>query len=253
MSKLTIKDGSQEGTAKGAGGFIFTETLKGYRFGSIVEFIDGNLSEDEKKRFRLSLERDNATMEDKRNAILSYNIVQSNDTQTQQRAGSYKSMMVSFDIDSGEYKEIVWESEAATEKQKRTSTEPTRTFSRVYCNEKYSNDCAMTGPNGDHSRLSIQQSVGTVNYSTDIVCQFVFPIRTDVSVGDKIDTKIFLASAERTGELDKKFSGDWVVSAVGHTFSVLNQGAHTRVTCVRPGNVQSDRQSSEDFSSKISF
>ncbi|MDC0315359.1 hypothetical protein OAL32_00340 [Synechococcus sp. AH-551-G15] len=248
--KSYVQDGNQDATASGTGGFIYTETLKGIRFGTLVEFIDGELSNSERREFRQSLSGDK-TKEDDRASILSFNVVQNNDSQNQQRSGSYKSKMVSFDIDTGDYVEQTWDSESATEKQKRTSKTPTRTFNRIFNPEKDGNTCDRVGPRGDQSRQSMQQQAGSINNFTDTVCQFTLPIHPEVSVGDKIKTTIFMVDVDTASKIDNKYSGDWIVSAVGHSYSVLNAGAYTRLTCVRPTNVQSDSDSGADFSSKI--
>ena len=238
----------KEGEGKGTGSFLFFQTLKGVRFGSSVQFLRGDLGDISSGTFNYKLSSLANSMEEKRQLILTYETVQNNDTQTQQRAGAFKSRLISFDMDSGIYGEQIYESEMMTEKQKKLSPLPTRVFNRPLDNQRWNNRCDPVGMNADdQSRKYIQQSNSTINNVMDGLCQYTLPIRTDISVGDKIDINLFETSESDVAVTDRKYSGKWIVSGVAHHFLLERLAAYTRLSCLRANN-QTDESSSETVS-----
>ena len=242
----------QEITGKGTGGFLFFETMKGFRFGSGIEFLSGDLSDGDIKEFKQTLANQTSDIDENRSHIMSFETIRNNDTQTQQRGGAFRSQLVSMNMDTGEYKEQTWESDMATDKQKLTSKAPTRVFARTLSNERFNQECHRETYNSvDQSLRTIQQEAGTINNITDGMCRFTTPSRTDVSVGDKVDLSIYETSHESDQELDKKYSGKWIVSGVAHHFLRETNSAYSRITCLRSTN-QVDEGSAEkvDFKNK---
>lgn len=220
--------------AGGTGGFLFWETLKGLRFGSSIELMNGMLGEKSESKFKYTLANKNDPPSVTRDFILSYNNVQNNDTQAQQRTGAVKSTLITFDMDQGVYREQVWESPFATEKQKKSNLLPTRTFVSTLSPEVWSKECTPRGINvDDQTLMTVQQYHGTVNNIVDNVCQFTLPIRIDLSVGDMINTTIYKTSVGKSDTIDEKYSGNWIVSGVAHHFLLETGAAYSRLTCIR--------------------
>jgi hypothetical protein len=231
--------------SKGTGSFLFFETLKGYRFGSSVEFLAGRVGDGVVDKFEYMLAKNAVTMEQKRRSILTYENRQNNDTQTQLRSGAFKSKLISFDMDAGIYNEQTYESPFMTEKQKKLAKTPSRVMSKLYVNQGYNSTCDPANQNEyDQSRLYLQQGIATVNNITDGICQYTLPIRTDINVGDKVDITIYETGLSLVATADEKYSGRWVVSSVAHHFLLENQSAYTRISCLRATN-QTDEASAE--------
>ena len=158
---------------EGTGGFLLWETLKGMRYGSSVELMSGKMGDKIENDLLYTLANQNEPPSITRDYILSYNNVQNNDTQSQQRSGGVKSKLISYDLDQGVYREQIWESPFATEKQKQANKIPTRTFTTTLNPEKWGEPCyskPIKINQDDKSLLSIQQSAGTLNNIIDNVC-----------------------------------------------------------------------------------
>lgn len=234
-------------TASGTGGFLFYETLKGFRCGSAIEILDGEIGNQDEKEFRYTLANQGESMEVTRNHILSYNNVQNNDTQTQQLAGAFHSELVGFNLDTGDYVRQTWKSELATDKQEQTSKKPTRVFLSLIQNETFTNDCSKTSDNvNDQTLINLQQSEGTLNNLSDNVCQLTLPIRPDINVGDLIKLDIYKVSLKSSQERDEKSSGKWIVSGLAHHVMIENSAAYSRVTCIRSTNQVDEATASQD-------
>jgi hypothetical protein len=238
----------RECEGKGASGFLFWETLKGVRFGSDLEVLAGEVGQKVEDKFSHQLQNRGGSMEYQQKSILDFDVVQNNDTQTQNRSGSFQSRLVSFDLDKLQYKEQTWESEFATEKQKETAKKPTRYFSKMFSNERWENKPDKAQRHRyDQSREYLQQGEGMANNMTDGVARFTLPLRSDLNAGDLINTTVFEPNAESETKYDKKFSGNWIISGVAHHYRLEGTTAHTRLTCIRATN-QNDESSSSSVS-----
>jgi len=245
-STITKDSKDMEAQSSGKGGLLFWETSKGLRCGSVSQLMKGELGERVNESFKYELSNQGQTMEQLRNQVLSFNNVQNNDVQTQQRGGAFKSKLVSFDMDTGMYAEQEWESSMATEKQKKTSKKSTRVMMVPHAHEKFGLGCERV-PGNDSALQSSQQGVGTFSNMDDSVCQYTLPVRTDLNAGDGINIEIFETSAETTNHRDDKYSGEWILSAVAHHFLLETGAAYTRVTAIRATN-QTDAFNSSTLS-----
>ena len=228
--------------AEGTGGFLFYETLRGHCFGSVSQMLRGELGEKLPTTFKYELAESGASEERKRHRILSYNNIQNNDVQTSQRAGAFKAKQIVFNMDTGVYQEQEWESPMATEKQKQTSKKHTRVMMSTLTNDRWQNECRATPENqDDQCALSALQGNGSFSNMGDGVCQMTLNIRTDIHVGDTMKVELNEVSAD-TFAKDLKHSGDWIISGIGHHFSLEHMGAYSRVTAIRPSDYQQIRR-----------
>jgi hypothetical protein len=224
----------EDGEGKGMGGYYFYETLKGFRHGSSYNFLNGDLGSGKTHKLQYTFANDDQTTEEKRKHILDFRVLQNNDTQTQQRAGAYRSKFVVFDMDVGAYMEQEYVSPLATQKQLDTSKLPTRIFNKPITNERWNQSCKPAARNQlDRTLQCLQQSEASLNNLSEGRAQFTIPLRIDINVGDKVDTLVYQASVESVAKRDEKFSGVWVVTAVAHHYLLDSAGAYTRITCIR--------------------
>jgi len=244
----------KEHKSQGRGGFLFWETSKGHRFGTVSQLLRGELGEVNDSQFEYTLANQGAGVDITRNHILSFNNVQNNDTQTLQRSGAFKSKMTAFNMDTGVYTEQIWESDMATEKQKKTSKQDTRTFVTTLTNERWNafDQCAAEQSNSKDTKLkTMQQTAGTYASFQDNICQYTLPIRQDINAGDRIKTQIYEAGVDSAGRKDEKYSGEWIVSSVGHHISLDPGAAYTRLTCIRPTDKQTAYTESQSSMNKV--
>ena len=196
--------------------------------------MTGKVGMEVSDRFEYRLANRGDDLDTTSRTILDFNVPQNNDVQTQTRSGAFKSKLITFDMDKLHYKEQEWESELATDKQKKTSKEPTRVMNRMYVNEQWENQCDKAQHmRYDQSRKYLQQEQGTHTNVTDGMSCFTFPVRADINAGDKVDTIVYEVNTDSAAKHDKKFSGNWIISGVAHHFRLENKAAHTRVTCLR--------------------
>ena len=135
-----------------------------------------------------------------------------------------------------------------TKKQKKLSKSVTRYMNKPMSNQRFENDCSVAPANSKDQTLKyLQQQQGTINNILDGVCQYTLPIRTDVSVGDKIDILLYETGVDSGQKSDKKYSGKWIISSVAHHFLLETLAAYTRVSCIRATN-QTDESSAQKVS-----
>jgi hypothetical protein len=240
------KNSVHQSIGSGTGGFLFWETLEGFRYGSSMNILNGEVGQVVEKSLNYQLANRMETVEQTRDYILSYNNLQLNDTQTQQLAGAFHSQMIGFNADTGEYVTQSWQSDLATDKQKATSKKATRTFTKLMSNERFSNSCTKTPDNThDQCLINLQQSTGILNNFHDNVCQLSMPVRPDLHVGDTIDLQIYKVSQKSESEKDEKLSGSWIISAIGHHAQIESSGAYSRLTCIRSINQIDEAEASK--------
>ena len=232
------------GKASGKGGFYFFETIKGCRYGTASELLEGRLGTLVQEDLKLAMAPEMGALEETKNYILEYHTIQNNDTQSQMRIGAYRSRQVAFDLDSGFYMEQIYESPNMTEKQRALSSTPTRTFVTPMQNNRWNNECERENPNRVDQQLktTLQQS-SNINTLSEGICQFTLPSRPDLFAGDVIQIIVGETGAQSSGESDKKFSGRWVIASLAHHYMMEANGCYTKLTCVRSSNQQTEEQS----------
>jgi hypothetical protein len=240
---LTNKSGVSEG--KGTGGYLFWKTSIGYRGATVDDVLKGNAGKDQ-GQFKYRLGRTDASFDEQSKAILSYDFKRLGDQYEKMRMGSYMSVQISFDMDKGEYKEIKYEDDKElSQKHKKYSQAPTRYFWRPYVNERLNNECdAAPRDKYDQSTKTIQQGVHRNGTFNDKCGELLIPINFQINAGDKIEVILpKIKSHENDSETDDtKFSGKYIVVAVGHHCSITKQ-AYTKLSIMRADKEQDDRTS----------
>ena len=244
-SSATDKGKSQEEETKGTTGFRCWQTLSGYRFNSVDNILKGTAGEDVGE-MTYRVQNTNEDMETSMKSIFEYDFKTIGDTQSKMRAGAFKNVTISFDMDKGLYKEYEYSDEKnMTEKQKKAAAEfPTRYLWKPYVNEAFEDTCQKAKSNHwDQSRQYLAQNTVRQNTFADQFGNFTLPPRFDIKAGDYFEAKIPKVEGEKSGGYNEKHSGRYIISQVGHHF--LNDGkAYTKIQTVR-STIQQDEYSSE--------
>ncbi len=241
-SQVNAKE--EEGESSGTTGFMFWETLDGYRFCSIDELL-GNGYEDA-GTFKLQLAKTGLSMDVAMKGIVNYEFPQIGDFQSKLRSGAYKSVNVSFDMDKGEYLEIAYkpDPETLTPKADQYIEGTSRYVSKLFLNETFSTDCKKTPDNeGDQSRKYLQQNIVRQNTFSDQHGRFVIPPHFKIRAGDKVEIKIpKIDSGNGPSTYNEKHSGSYIIKQVSHHIS--NDGkAYTKLSTIRSTKQQDDSSS----------
>jgi hypothetical protein len=169
------------------------------------------------------------------------------DFQTKLRSGAFGGKNISFDMDSGVYKEYTfYNKDNMTEKQKAAF--PEGSVSRYYCkpndNQKFTNECEKAQPlHGDQSRAYLTQNAGRQNTFSDQTGYFTLYPTFIMKAGDSIECQINKPKDEKGGGTpDKKHSGKYAIQAVGHHLFADGK-AYTRIKTIR-STTQQDETSS---------
>lgn len=246
-SSATQSDDQKEEEAKGTTGFMCWETIDGFRFATVKDVSQGKAGEDHTE-FSTQLANRSQTLEESMKNIVDIEFTQIGDFQTKLRSGAFGSRNISFDMDTGEYKQFdYYNSEEMTEKQKKYFPEGTisRIFNRSIDNQKFSNECQKAPPDeGDQSRRYLSQDPGMQNCFSDQTGQITLYPQFKMRAGDSIDITLNKVKDEgkADGQEDKKHSGKYVCQQVAHHLFIDGR-AYTRVKTVR-STLQQDEASS---------
>lgn len=225
-------------TASGTSGFLCWQTLgenNEFRFCTVDELLDGAFETHED--FEQKLANINQSMDESMKSIVDFDFQTCGDIQTKMRSGAFHSILVSFDLDTGEYKEVIYdgrEGDTMSEKQKEIVTKPTRVIMKPFQNEKFSQKCSKSAANtGDQSRLSMAQGIGRQNTFNDQTGHVTLYPNFQMKAGDLITLKINkIESSDSDGSENRKHSGKYVIKQVGHHFNSSGE-AYTRITTLR--------------------
>ena len=236
---------NQEEETKGNTGFLFWQTLDGYRFSSVDGVLKAEVGNDQGE-FVHRLQNKALTMEERQASIIQYDFEQLGDMQTKMRSGAFRNKVVSFDMDKGLYKEYDYSDESnMTEKQKASVTKPTRVLYKPYVNERFSTDCEKsTADQWDQSRRYLAQNAVRQNTFADQKGNFVLPPHFNCRAGDYFTAKLPKVKSEKEGGYNEKHSGRYIIEQVGH--HLFNDGrAYTKVKTVRSTIQQDDATSTK--------
>ena len=243
-SSASNKTNEREETTKGTTGFLCWETLDGHRFVDIDTILDGGVGT-KHEGFEPKLANRSVSMEEAMKQVIEFKFDEIGDFQSKLRSGAFKNIVVSFDLDKGYYKEIVYDDTSnMTDKQKEAAGDvPTRIMMRPYSNENHQNSCEKANDDKfDQSRLALAQNTVRQNTANDQSGSFTLPPSFIIRAGDSFDVKIPKIESEKGGGIDKKHSGKYIVKQVGHHF--LSTGkAYTKLTTIRSTTQQDDTDS----------
>ena len=251
-SSITDSGVQKEETSRGTTGFLCWQTLDGWRFCSVNDILEGAVGE-EHPEFYAQLQNKGASMEKVMDGIISYEFPMIGDLQSRMRAGAFKNVVISFDMDKGLYKEFTYEDDSnITYKQKEaTQDKVTRYMNKMLVNERFNWKCEPAQPNtGDQSRQYLAQ--GAVRYNTfeDQIGNFTLPPQFLMRAGDRFEAKIGKVlgpDSEESGGFDKKHSGTYVIKNIGHHMNIDGNG-YTTINTIR-STIRQDDDSSNKMSS----
>lgn len=242
---LTNKSGSSEG--KGTNGYMFWQTFIGFRGGSIEEVLKGNLGKDQGK-FTYRLGKSGTSLDEQTRSILSYDFKRLGDQFEKMKMGSYKSVQIVFDLDKGEYKELAYvDNQELSDKHKKFLEAPTRYFYRPFSNERLNDECNKAPDNKyDFSNKTLQQTTVANGTFNDKVGELTIPINFQINAGDRIEVVIPKIKSDDTKfeKEDTKFSGKYIVVAVGHHCSITKE-AYTKLSIMRADKEHNDTTASK--------
>ena len=245
-AEATLNQDSKTEQAKGTTGFLCWQTLDGFKFESIQDILDGKSGQNH-TNFETKLANQQLSMDEAMNSIVQVEFKQIGDFQTKLRSGAFGSRNISFDMDTGEYKEYTYYNrENMTEKQKKALPEGsvTRYFSRCLDNQRFTNNCQKAQPNtGDQSRQYLNQGSGGQNTFCDQNGLMTLYPHFNFRAGDTIDIKVSKVKDEQSeGGYDEKHSGRYVIQSVGH-HAASDGKCYTRIKTIRSTTQQDDSSS----------
>ena len=244
-SDATDNGTSQTENSSGTTGFLWWETLDGYRFASIDGLLGGTAGNDQGE-YKVQLQNNSVSMADSMRGIIEHDFKVMGDIQSKMRSGAFRNVFITMDLDKGLYKEIEYDgSKSMTDKQKKVVTKTTRYLWRAFNNERNDDGCNKAPDNAwDQSKLFLSQSTSRHNTSNDQTGKFVLPPQFSVRAGDIFEAKIPKTKSEKEGGYDEKHSGQYVISQVGH--HLYSDGrSYTKLTTIRSTTQQGDSSSSE--------
>lgn len=248
-SQATNSGKNVEETASGTSGFLCWQTIgqqNEYRFCSVDDLLKGSFESHGKYQMKLGMKGEG--LEAAQKYIIEYHFNDMGDIQTKMKSGAFKCKMISFDMDTGLYKEFDYdaseEENLMSEKQKKIITDVTRVMMVPFTNDKFAKDCEAAQENtGDQSREYVAQNNVRQNTFNDSTGVFTLYPQFKMHAGDIIEVKInkVKSGADNNGyEENQKHSGKYVVKQIGHHF--LNDGrAYSKVTTIRSTS-QQDKQ-----------
>jgi len=224
-TEATEQGDQPEEEAKGTTGFMFWETLDGFRFDT-VDRINAGQAGRTHQGFNRQLNNQSLSLEEVMKTIVKVEFSQIGDFQTKLRSGAFASKNISFDMDSGVYKEYKYYNDKnMTEEQKKALPENsiTRYMSKPYSNQKYQgpNQCQRSQPStGDQSRKYLNQNAGRQNTFSDQTGEFTLYPQFRMRAGDAFECKMSKVKDDKKaqGGYDKKHSGRYIINQVGHHF-----------------------------------
>ena len=234
--------GQKQEEAEGTTGFLCWETIDGFNLASIDDVSKGQFGTTHSGFKTLLVNRSNS-MEELMKSIIQSDFKQIGDFQTKLRSGAFAGKNISFDMDTGEYKEFeFYNDQDMTEKQKQALPKgiPTRFFSKPIDNQKFSNECSKAQPNtGDQSRLYLEQNAGRQNTFSDQTGEFTLYPQFKFRAGDAFECQISKVKDDKSqGGYDRKHSGKYTIQQVSHHLFSDGRG-YTKIKTIR-STIQQD-------------
>lgn len=257
---VSVEEGEQEGEAKGSGGFLCWETIDGYRFCSISQIKQignggSNYPFNVFKDYEYTLANREKSLEEKMLEILEHQFPKMADYDDKRKSGANNHVLITYDMDKGEYVELSSVAEAdkdTTKLQSEDNKNPTRYKTAIIQNEKMNGECKLDKENDDEKDQTRKVSCQSLKSQTTFDDQhgrFTLAPRFSMRAGDAIDVKIrkFLIGAgegEEESAIDRKHSGMYIIQQVGHHIFADGK-AYTKIQSLRTLTDQTDDSANE--------
>ncbi len=243
QGKTEYEGGDKEdGKASGTSGYLFWETLDGFRFCSMDDLVNEapyDTHEDYNTRIATG-----GSMEEQCKGIIEYQFPKVGDYFEKLRSGAFKSNLISFNLDTGILTNFKYEADdkVATKKQIDYAEDITRNMLRLFSNEKFTQECKKAiQDHGDQSRKFLPQTITRQNTFSDTQGRMTLPPQYGMKAGDHIKVKIanMKLSDSDPSKDSKKHSGTYLISQIGH--HIFRDGrSYTKVAVIRTTNQQNE-------------
>lgn len=233
---VTDDEENTEQKASGGSGFMFWETIDGFRFCPTDEILkDESAAFTEWPDFISTLSNTNESIDQTMKHIMESEFPRISDYHSKLRSGQLKSKQVSYDVDTGQYRTVIYDGDKiASKKLIDACIAPTRTLFTVKNNEKHSNECTKTEKGkDDQTENFLTQTIAKQNSFNHSVGRLTLAPHFEMRAGDVIDITINKTnSKDCIGKSDEKKSGKYVLKQVSH--HIFSKGdAYTKVVIVR--------------------
>ena len=227
---------------KGDTGFLCWQVLSdsgenAYRGTSLKQLREGSFESHD--GYGNTLMNKGKSMDEMRKNIIDFNFQTMGDVQSKMRSGGLCSKIVSFDMDTGQYKEYTHRAEdQMTDKQKKIFKSPTRVMLQMYVNEGHQAKCSRAQSNkNDQSRDYVTQNNASQNAFNDQSGTITLYNTFGIHAGDMIDVKMNkVKSGDSNGMKHEKHSGKYIVKQVCHSLTSGGEEAYTQLTLLRSTN-----------------
>lgn len=235
-AEVTNDEENTEQKASGGSGFMFWETLDGFRFCPTDELLKGDSAAfTEWPDFISTLSNTNDPIEETMKHIMDAEFPRISDYHSKLRTGQLKSTHKSFDMNTGQYREVTYEGDkVSSQKLIDACIAPTRILSTLKNNEKHSNDCKKTEDGlDDQSENYLTQTIAKQNSFNHAIGRLTLAPHFEMRAGDVIDITINKTNSQDSiGKSDEKKSGKYVLKQVSHHLFSSGE-AYTKATIVR--------------------
>ena len=234
----------EDGKSSGTTGYLFWETLEGYRFCTMDSLIEDEPYDVHDGYQTRVANRSDSTFQEEMKGILNYEFPKVGDYFEKLRSGAFMSNLISFNMDTGVLTNFKYEADdkVVTEKQKKYVKGTTRNLMRTFTNEKTNSGCEIAiADTGDQSRKFLAQTITRQNTFCDTQGRLTLPPQYQMRAGDHINIQIakLKLSDQDESKYSKKHSGKYLISQVGH--HIFRDGrSYTKLAVIRTTTQQND-------------
>ena len=235
-AEVTNDEENTDQSASGGSGFLFWETVDGFRFCPTEELLkDDTGTFTEWPGFITTLSNTNDPVEDTMKHIMESEFPKISDYHSKLRSGQLKCKHVSFDTNTGQYRVVYYEGDKVSSQKLIDACEgETRVVYTTKNNEKHSSECTRTKEGtDDQSENYLTQTIAKQNSFNHSIGRLTLAPQFEMRAGDVIEIAINKTnSKDCIGKQDEKKSGKYVLKQVSH--HIFSKGdAYTKVTIVR--------------------
>lgn len=235
-AEVTNDEENPEQKASGGSGFLFWETVDGFRFCPTEELLKEDTGAfTEWPGFITTLSNTNDPVEDTMKHIMESEFPKISDYHSKLRSGQLKCKHVSFDTNTGQYRVVNYDGDkVSSQKLIDACEEATRVVYTTKNNEKHSSECTRTKEGeDDQSENYLTQTIAKQNSFNHSIGRLTLAPQFEMRAGDVIEIAINKTnSKDCIGKQDEKKSGKYVLKQVSH--HIFSKGdAYTKVTIVR--------------------
>ena len=229
--EAVVEDGDdQVGVTAGPGGFLVWETLDGYKFCSLKQLLSVEEADYPfilYKDYEYVLANRQKPLDKKMLDIVETEFPTLGDQDEKRKAGAYNHVQLVYDIDKGEYTELVSSLDGGA---------PTRYITKLTQNEKFNTECKLEKEVDDaidQTRKVDSQVLKTSNNFDFQKGRFTLYPRFQMRAGDSIEVTIGkYVIGDESSKIDEQHSGKYIIKQVSHHI-FANGKAYTKLQTLR--------------------